>query len=173
MTPTQQRRKFTAAKLFSTGQSGSAIDGRSAFGKGMRGNTQHILRFDNEAPSRPYRARGRQGEVLRKREIFGWSAEVGDAGEDDCPLSAFNILHPNYYGLWMVQPSLPEPLIYLSIRVCDWNCVARDVTRNAPSSHQRGYSISSGKYPVLEEPLWHRWFGPVVLRVSASIFSQL
>lgn len=45
-------------------------------GERERENVQHILWFDNETPSCPYRARSRQSKILREREVFGWSGKV-------------------------------------------------------------------------------------------------
>jgi len=47
---------------------------------------EEVARLDDEAPARPDRARGRQGGVLRERELRGGAREVGGASEDETPL---------------------------------------------------------------------------------------
>lgn len=49
-------------------------------------NSQKVLRFDNEAPTGPYRAGACKGDVLRKGEVLGRARKVTDTGEDKCPL---------------------------------------------------------------------------------------
>lgn len=51
------------------------------------GGEQVVLGLDDEAPARPDEARGRQGAVLLQGELLGRATEVGDAGEDEGPLS--------------------------------------------------------------------------------------
>lgn len=46
----------------------------------------HVLRSDDEAPPRPNGTRGKEGEVLCKREIRSGTEEVRHAGKDDSPL---------------------------------------------------------------------------------------
>lgn len=49
-------------------------------------NVQVVARGDNHAPAGPDGASGHQGTVLREGELLGGAAEVGDTGDDQCPL---------------------------------------------------------------------------------------
>ena len=62
-----------------------------------RWNVQHILWLNNKTPSRPYRTRSCQGQILGERKILGWASEVGDTSEDECPLCVISISQQDYF----------------------------------------------------------------------------
>lgn len=47
---------------------------------------QNVLWLDDKAPASPDCAGGSKSGVLGEGEGLGWAPEVGDTGEDECPL---------------------------------------------------------------------------------------
>ena len=83
VTPTHPRKKLTAASLIECPISYGPICRPQ-----QRVNSQKILRFDDEAPTSPYRAGACEGHVLSEGEVFSGAPEITDTREDKCPLEA-------------------------------------------------------------------------------------
>lgn len=49
-------------------------------------DVQNVLWLNDQAPTSPDGTGGGQGSVLGQGEGLGWAPEVGDTGEDECPL---------------------------------------------------------------------------------------
>lgn len=52
---------------------------------------QDVPGLDDEAPSRPDKASAGQGEVLRKGQFLGRSSQIGNASQDESPLSTLRV----------------------------------------------------------------------------------
>lgn len=56
---------------------------------------QNVPRLDDQAPASPNGSSGHQGAVLGERELLSWTVEIGDAGDDQCPLFENFVSHVN------------------------------------------------------------------------------
>ena len=86
VTPTQQRRKLTAARLFHERLSVSKSNECLEVGR----DVQHVFGLDDEAPPCPDRPCTAESQVLGQREVLRGAGKIGDAGEDESPLLVVN-----------------------------------------------------------------------------------
>lgn len=67
-------------------QDASGLGGADAEEQEVDRSEEQVARLDDEAPAGPDQASRGQGGVLRQREVFGRTGEVGGAGENKSPL---------------------------------------------------------------------------------------
>lgn len=66
----------------------------------------NVSRLDDQAPASPDQACAGQGDVLCEGELFSGAVEIGDAGEDECPLHDWR---PEMHSL-DPNRTIPQPL---------------------------------------------------------------